>query len=385
MASIQTILWDFMARAAPELKLQQTETGWIIKPHGDWVLATLPLAAKPSLPDLAGEIRLNGSELASLDTGGAQTLLELLESAGMRGRAVAIEAFDPSHRQIFELVSRHLLASASQGPRGGERWGILTHLGYGAAQVWTHAIGLTRFIGQLADEWWGALRRPKRFRLKELTAQFEAVFVDAIPLIMAMIFLLGVVFAYLLGVQAQRFGANIFVVDGVAASILREISPVITAILVAGRSGAAITAQLGTMKVNEEIDAISVLGLSPFAVLVFPRIIALVVSLPLLVFLGDVSGLLGGMVIADTQLGIDPHLFLDRLGKVLKIQTYVIGLVKAPVFGLFVGLIACRMGLTVARDARSVGIHTTSTVVQSIVAVIVLNAAFAILFADVPI
>lgn len=371
--------------AAPDLKWQQTETGWLIRPQGDWVLANLPLALLPDLPGLSGAIRLDGGELSSLDTSGAHALLELLGRAGAVGQPLQLEAFKPAHRQVFDLVSRHLSAAGEKMTRQRQQWGAVTKLGYAAVEAGRHVIGLMGFLGQLASEWLGHLRRPKSFRFKELTAQFETIFVDAIPIIMAMIFLLGVVFAYLLGVQAQKFGANIFVVDGVSAAVLREISPVIVAILVAGRSGAAITAQLGTMKVNEEIDAISVLGLSPFAVLVIPRIVALVVAMPLLVFLGDVSGLLGGMVVAKTQLGIDTHLFWDRLDKVLKLQTYLIGLGKAPVFGLFVGLIACRMGLTVARDARSVGVNTTSTVVQSIVAVIVLNAMFAILFADVPV
>jgi phospholipid/cholesterol/gamma-HCH transport system permease protein len=370
---------------APDLKFQQTETGWVVNPLGDWILANLPLAAEPTLPHLSGAIRLDGSGLASLDTSGAHVLLELLGSAGVAGQTVALEAFRPAHRQVLELVSKHVSVSTEKWARERNKWGLVTRLGYGAARMWAHVIGVTRFLGQLVSEWLGLVRRPKNFRLKELTVQFEVVFVDAIPIVMAMIFLLGVVFAYLLGIQAEKFGANIFVVDGVSAAILREVSPVIAAILVAGRSGAAITAQLGTMKVNEEIDAISVLGLSPFAVLVIPRIVALVVALPLLVFVGDVSGLLGGLVIAKTQLGIDYHLFWERLNNVLRIQTYLIGLVKAPVFGLFIGLIACRMGLSVARDARSVGVHTTSTVVQSIVAVIVLNAMFAILFADVPI
>lgn len=370
---------------SPSLWFQQTETGWVFRPQGDWVLAHLPLANEPTLPGIDGQIKLDGSELTALDTSGAHTLLELLGQAGAQAESFILDAFKPAHRQVLELVGRHLSASSQDLAGQQRRRGMLTRLGHGAASVWWHVLGLIRFLGGLTIEWLALWRSPGKFRFKELTAQIEVIFVDAIPIVMAMIFLLGIVFAYLLGVQAQKFGANIFVVDGVAAAVLREISPVIAAILVAGRSGAAITAQLGTMKVNEEIDAIAVLGLSPYAVLVIPRVIALVLAMPLLVLLGDVAGLLGGMVIADSQLGIDPHLFWDRLDSVLKIQSYEIGLVKAPVFAVVIGLIACRMGLSVQRDARSVGVNTTSTVVQSIVAVIVLNALFAILFADVPI
>ena len=367
------------------LEFQQTATGWVLRPQGDWALANLPLASEPALPNLNGQIQLDGSELTALDTSGAYTLLDLLERAGAVGQSFILQAFKPAHRQVLELVARHLSASSPLRARERRHWGMLTRVGYAAANAWSHVLGLIRFLGGLTVEWLELWRSPGKFRFKELTAQIEVIFVDAIPIVMAMLFLLGVVFAYLLGVQAQKFGANIFVVDGVAAAVLREISPIIAAILVAGRSGAAITAQLGTMKVTEEIDAITVLGLSPYAVLVIPRIVALVLALPLLVFLGDMAGLLGGMVIAKIQLGIDPHLFWDRLGSVLKIQTYEIGLVKAPVFAVVIGLIACRMGLSAERDARSVGVNTTSTVVQSIVAVIVLNALFAVIFAGVPI
>jgi phospholipid/cholesterol/gamma-HCH transport system permease protein len=370
---------------APDLKFQQTEAGWVVKPQGDWVVANLPLATKSALPSLAGEIKLNGSELELLDTSGAQILLDMLGRSGATGQALMLDAFKPAHRQVLELVSRHLPSVSQKGGRERNRWGMLTRMGYGASRAAWHALGLTRFLGNLAAEWLNLARNPANFRMKELAAQIEVVFVDAIPIVMAMIFLLGVVFAYLMGVQAQKFGANIFVVDGVTAAVLRELSPVIVAILLAGRSGAAMTAQIGTMKVNEEIDAISVLGLSPFAVLVIPRVIALVLAMPLLVFLGDIAGLTGGMLIAKTQLGIDPHMFWERLQSVLNMKTLLVGLGKAPVFALFIGLIACRMGLSVERDARSVGEHTTSTVVQSIVMIIIINAIFAVIFVDLDI
>jgi phospholipid/cholesterol/gamma-HCH transport system permease protein len=224
------------------------------------------------------------------------------------------------------------------------------------------------------------LRRPGRFRLRETVSQFESVGFDAVPIVALVNFLIGVVFAYLLGVQAQRYGANIFVVDGVGLAMCRELAPLLAAVIVAGRSGAAFTAQLGTMKVQEEVDAISTLGLSPIQVLVIPRLAAIVVALPLLAFVGDAAGIGGGMVVAALQLGISPAAFLERLHATLPENYLLIGLAKTPVFAAFIALIACRMGLLVARDARSVGINTTSTVVQSIVWVIVLDAVFAVVF-----
>jgi phospholipid/cholesterol/gamma-HCH transport system permease protein len=209
-------------------------------------------------------------------------------------------------------------------------------------------------------------------------SQFEAVCIDAIPIVALINFLIGVVIAYVLGVQALRYGANIFVADGIALAMCRELSPILASVLVAGRSGAAFTAQIGTMKVEEEIDAISTLGLSPIQVLVIPRLLALMIALPLLVFVGDVAGIAGGMAVGAWQLDIAPQVFLDRVHGVLEMRHLVVGLAKAPVFAAFIALIACRMGLLVARDARSVGENTTSTVVQCIVWVIVLDAAFAV-------
>lgn len=200
-----------------------------------------------------------------------------------------------------------------------------------------------------------------------------------------MLFLLGVVFAYLLGSQAQQYGANIFVVDGLLMALLREISPVIVAILVAGRTGAAITAQLGTMKITEELDAIAMLGLSPLAVLVIPRILALLIAMPLLVFIGDIAGMLGGMLVSSVQLDVSNHMFVDRMADVLLLKTLLVGLYKTPAFALAIAMIACRMGLAVTRDARSVGTNTTSTVVQSLVAIIILNAIFVVMFVQLDI
>jgi phospholipid/cholesterol/gamma-HCH transport system permease protein len=201
---------------------------------------------------------------------------------------------------------------------------------------------------------------------------------------MLMTFLVGVVFAYLLGVQVQKFGANIFVVDGIALAVARELSPMLTAILIAGRSGAAFTAQLGAMKVTEEIDAISTLGLSPIQVLVLPRLIAIVIALPLLTFVGDVLGILGGAVVAATQLDVTYYTFFERLRVVLPLETVLFGMTKAPVFAAAIAFIACRNGFAVTRDARSVGAYTTTTVVQSLVAVILINAVFAVLHPEIP-
>lgn len=318
--------------------------------------------------------RIEGAALEHLDTNGAWLLLEWLPDE--QTALPELAGLSASQRGLIEAVWQH--RGASRPRPAPAPMGVREFAGRGAVGLWQNLVGLVGFIGLITVETSRLLARPAQWRMREFAAQLRDIFVGAIPIIAAMLFLLGIVFAYLLGAQAQRVGANIFVVDGLLAAILREISPVIVAILVAGRSGAAITAQLGAMRVNEEIDALVTLGRSPVAVLVIPRLLALIVALPLLVFIGNIAGIAGGMVVAEHQLGISPHMFTDRLMTVLKLKTLLIGLVKAPVFALFIALIACRMGLAVGRDARSVGANTTSTVVQCLVAIILLDALFAI-------
>ncbi|HWR77436.1 MAG TPA: ABC transporter permease [Thiobacillus sp.] len=335
--------------------------------------------AATALPKLAGKsVRiLDGAGVTQLDTNGAWLLL-----AAARPQASdpmpELRAFQPKHLTMLELVAQHCTDTAAQPEPRSE--GVLALTGRGSIVVWGHLVGLLNFVGRLFIELATLMGNPGRWRWREFGAQVRTVFVGAIPIVIGMLFLLGVVFAYLLGSQAQQYGANIFVIDGLLLAILREVSPIIVAVLVAGRTGAAITAQIGTMKVTEEIDAITTLGLSPLAVLVIPRILALLLALPLLVFIGDIAGIAGGMLVTQQQLDISYYMFLDRVADVLNLKTLLVGLGKAPVFAIFIALIACRMGLSVSRDARSVGANTTSTVVQSLVAIIILNAIFAIMF-----
>ena len=337
--------------------------------------------AAAALPSLAGKpVRiLDGAGVTRLDTNGAWLLL-----AAARPRATdpmpELRGFQPQHLAMFKLVAQHSAATAAQAAPARE--GVRALTGRGTLALWGHLVGLLDFIGRLFIELMGLLPRPGNWRWRELGGQVRDVFVGAIPIVAGMLFLLGVVFAYLLGTQAQQYGASIFVVDGLLMAILREISPVIVAVLVAGRTGAAITAQIGTMKVTEEIDAITTLGLSPLAVLVIPRILALLIALPLLVFIGDIAGIAGGMLVTQQQLDISIYMFMDRVADVLLLKTLLVGLCKAPVFAIFIALIACRMGLAVTRDARSVGANTTSTVVQSLVAIIILDAFFAVIFVE---
>lgn len=347
---------------------------------GVWRLQNVPAIAD-ALRKLSLQARnafvVDGSRLEALDTAAAFTLLRHLAIIGCKPSMIRARGFDPPQERLLSLVRERMSAV----PVGGHstRFGLVPHIGAAAIGVGRLLKSHIAFIGTVAIEVLALVRRPALFRPRETASQFDAACLDAIPIVALVIFLIGIVIAYVLGVEAQRYGANVFVADGIALGVCRELSPILASVLIAGRSGAAFTAQIGTMKVEEEIDAITTLGLSPIQVLVIPRLVALVLGLPLLVFVGDVAGIAGGMVVGAWQLDIAPGVFIDRVHGILEMRHFLVGLVKAPVFAAFIAVIACRMGMAVARDARSVGVNTTSTVVQCIVWVIVLDAAFAVL------
>ena len=224
-----------------------------------------------------------------------------------------------------------------------------------------------------------------KLRTRELVSEIDKVAVTAVPIVAMVTFLIGIVISYLLGNQLQYYGANIFVVDGIATATCRELSPILVAIILAGRSGSAFSAELGSMKMNQEVDSISVLGLSVNQVLVIPRVLALFLCMPILVFVGDFFGILGGVFIAAVHLDVGTENFLDRLQQVLYLKNIFIGLLKGPLFALFIATIACHLGLGAEPNAVSIGKNTTRTVVRSIVSVIILNAICAIVLSELKI
>jgi phospholipid/cholesterol/gamma-HCH transport system permease protein len=347
---------------------------------GEWKLGSVTLIerALQAAPILRPVVSVHGGALTALDTAGALTLLRHLQSAAIDPASVDFAAFSPAHRRVIDLVGRHL-AHVTSRPAAHRR-SFLADLGYNTEVVARLVTGHLNFLGWVASGFAATVIHPRRLRLQELAAQFEQVGIRAIPVVALVTFLIGVVFAYLLGLQAARYGANIFVVDGVAIGMAREFAPIIVAVIIAGRSGAAFTAQLGTMKLTEETDAIRVLGLSPMDVLILPRVLALVVALPLLVFVGDVMSNAGAMVMAAATLDLPTTTYLERLSIALTTRHLGVGLAKAPVFALFIAIIGIRMGMDVSRDTRAIGVNTTSTVVQGIVSVILLDALAAVIF-----
>ena len=292
--------------------------------QGRWRLAHVPaIAAEVESLRLAGKhCVLDGSRLEELDTAAGFVLLHRLAELGCIAGTVEVRHMAEAHARLLQAGARADGGAVGRGAVAPPRRARARRPRHGASRPDPARAGEFRRPGRSSSSR-RLLRRPRLFRLKETVSQFETVTLDAIGIVALVTFLIGVVFAYLLGVQAQRFGATIFVVDGVGLAICRELSPILVAVIVAGRSGAAFTAQIGSMKVQEETDAIRTLGLSPIQVLVVPRLVAIMAGLPLLVFVGDLAGIAGGMLIASLQLDISPTAFLARLHAVLPMTALV--------------------------------------------------------------
>jgi phospholipid/cholesterol/gamma-HCH transport system permease protein len=347
----------------------------VLRLAGAWRLAVLA-DIDTALRALAIPARLtvDASQVTELDSAAALALLSRLPPDTHWTGLAANDA------RILEQVRTRLEGVPALPPHRRVR--LPEAIGRRANSVAKMAHGHLEFLGAAVVGLASAILHPRRVRMRELSAQFEQVCLNAIPVVALVTLLIGVVVTYLLGLQAKQYGANIFVVDGIGIGATREFAPIIVAIIVAGRSGAAFTAQLGSMRLTEETDAIRTLGLAPLDVLILPRVIALMVAMPLLVFIGDVMSLAGGMLIAEPMLDITPQTFLERLRDALDISHVYVGLSKAPVFALAIAVIGCHLGMTVERDTRAVGMATTSTVVQSIVSVILLDAAFAVFYQE---
>ena len=368
----------------PAARLDREPTGAVLRLSGAWRLASLAAIERElTALTLPPHVSIDGTALVDIDTASALILLNHLKEAGIDVHQLPLAGFAANDARIVEQVRKRLDEVTTAMPHRQE--GLLAHIGRETMSIIELLTGHLNFLGQTLVQMVRSLVKPATIRGRELTAQFEQVCLNAIPVVALVTLLIGVVVAYLLGLQAEKYGANIFVVDGVGIGATREFAPIIVAVIVAGRSGAAFTAQLGSMRLNEETDAIRTLGLSPMDVLVLPRVFALMAAMPLLVFVGDVMSLAGAMMIADPMLDITPTTFLARLQENLAIKHVYVGLAKAPVFALFMAVIGCRMGMNVKRDTRALGIATTSTVVQSIVAVILLDAGFAVLFQELDI
>jgi phospholipid/cholesterol/gamma-HCH transport system permease protein len=347
---------------------------WTLAMHGQ--MKSL-LAANPA-PD--GEVRLK--EISALDTAGATLLAHWLGIDRLEQVLAAETELQPERRALLETLIRALRREAPpQAENVSPLVQALALLGEQTEQLARHFWQLSGFMGLVLQTLMGILFRPSRWRVTAWVNQVHQTGLDAVPIVALLTFLVGAVVAFLGATVLGEFGAEIYTVNLVAYSFLREFGVILASILLAGRTASAFTAQIGSMKANEELDALRTLGLNPIELLVIPRVLALLITLPLLTFVAVMSGFAGGAMVSLVALDIPLGQFLGIIADV-PLKHYLVGLVKAPVFAFVVAVIGCMEGFKVSGSAASVGRHTTSSVVQSIFMVILLDAIAALFFME---
>ena len=332
-------------------------------------------------PGAAKRVLIDLDNVEALDTAGAWVVYRTVKRLREEGYAVEFTRARHEHKALLDLVESNDWPVECRPPREPAVRAFVAHVGSATLDIIAETGMLIGFLGATTITLFRSLLMPWRVRWTALVNHMEQVGLNAVPIVGLISFLVGAVLAYQGAEQLRRFGAEIFVVNLVGVSVLREMGILLTAIIVAGRSGSAFTAAIGSMKVREEIDAMRTLGLDPMELLVMPRLIALVLTLPLLAFFADVTGPLGGGLVAWMALGIGPAQFIERLGEAVPIWSFWVGIIKAPVFAFVIAVIGCYEGFRVEGSAESVGRMTTRAVVEAIFLVIVIDALFSVLFA----
>ncbi|MBA6098198.1 ABC transporter permease [Pseudomonas sp. NEEL19] len=368
----------------PSLTLDTSSQPACLRIAGDWTLAHYASLKRDS-ERLRAQYTLDTvadlSQLGRLDTAGASLLAELLGTERLsRCTHDLPEASRALLKNVYQSVQDYCIPVKE--PERNVLLLLLERIGCAVGTLWQDSMQLLGFIGVILETLLRRALQPHRWRITPVVAHIEQTGLDAAPIVALLTFLVGAVVAFLGATVLADFGATVFTVDLVAFSFLREFAVLLTAILMAGRTASAFTAQIGSMKANEEIDAIRTLGLNPMELLVVPRVLALLITLPLLTFVAMLCGIVGGAVVCALSLGISPAMFLSLLQSDIGVQHFLVGLAKAPFFAFLIAAIGCLEGFKVSGSAESVGAHTTSAVVQSIFVVIVLDAVAALFFME---
>jgi phospholipid/cholesterol/gamma-HCH transport system permease protein len=369
------------------LALEGAGDDWRLRLNGDWSLRAMPQIESQLevLPDtLRGTLVCDWSHAETPGIGPAWTLLVRLAVFGLEQLEIRHVGDPPHYLELLQrlMAERHAARGAVPAPQPSLERSV-GNLGRWAVLQGTEARAVLGFFGRILTVLGQAFSRPRALRTSSLVRHIYETGITAIPIVSLIAFLISVIVAYLGAQQLSRFGADIFVVDLVTISVLREMGVLLTAIIVAGRSGSAFAAEIGVMQLNEETDALRALGLNPIELLVVPRMLALVISLPLLTVIADAMGLAGGGLLSLVNLHIPLPQFLNRLRESLSPTTFWSGLIKAPIFAMLIAMVGTYRGMQVRDSARELGRLTTVAVVESIFLVILADALFAILFVQI--
>jgi phospholipid/cholesterol/gamma-HCH transport system permease protein len=368
----------------PHIEVASHEAQVTVKLRGPFTL--------PHVTELTGRMRaltvdrpicIDLSGVTRFDTSAAWALASLQTRIAQAGQKFEIVGAGTGPATLLKTVAEAMPKRTQETPPRTTLTDRLARLGEAVAGGIRFVLELVGYFGLFLSRLGRTLRHPGEFRLTALVHHCEDVGVKAVPIVALMAFLIGVVLAFQGSTQLRQFGAEVFVVDLIAISILRELGILLTSIIVAGRSASAFTAAIGSMKMREEVDAMRSLGLDPATILFVPRILALVIMLPILGMIANVMGLLGGAIMAWVDLGISPAMFTTRLVEGTDVSHLAVGMIKAPVFALIIGIVGCHAGMQVKSNAESLGRMTSASVVAAIFAVIVADAMFSIFFARI--
>jgi phospholipid/cholesterol/gamma-HCH transport system permease protein len=369
--------------AQPWLDVSEDASSLMLRPQGDWVVRHAEtidkaLGAVRTFDRRAATFDL--SHLSRLDTAGAWLIYRTGRSLERAGAKVTIAGATAAQSTLLNAVAKSDRPLKAEPYVGNIFSNLVVRMGSALDEGFRTGRELVAFFGLVLETLGKTIINPFRMRATSTVYHMEQTGLNAVPIVSLISFLIGAVLAYQGAEQLRRFGGEIFTVNLVAVSFLREIGILLTAIMVAGRSGSAFTAQIGSMKLREEIDAMRTLGLDPMEVLVLPRVIALLIMMPILGFISAMMGLLGGGLVVWIELGMSPAMYIERVKEAVDVWDAGVAFIKAPVFGLLIAMIGCFEGLKVEGSAESVGQRTTASVVEGIFTVIVVDAFFSIMF-----
>ncbi|HIP62499.1 MAG TPA: MlaE family lipid ABC transporter permease subunit [Sulfurovum sp.] len=344
---------------------------------GDWMLGSVHQIEKRlrKIPR-ATKVIWDVSGVSDFDSAGILLFIEYFERF-KKESVIEVTGYTNNQKEMYQLLQK-----STQDVNIPKKRNFLERLGRDSMEVFKDIKDFIDFIGHLFSAMFYVLLHPRNIRLKEIVYHIHHSGFNAIIIVGMTSFLVGMVIAYQGSVQLAKFGADIFIVDSVAISMVRELGPMITAIVIAGRSGSAYTAEIGAMKITEEISAMKTMGFDPYYFLVIPRVLALMIALPLLIFLADIFGIAGGMTASNMQLGISMGQFIDRLYEVLEVKHYILGMIKGPVFAFLIAAVGCFRGFQVSDNTESIGLHTTASVVNAIFLVIAFDAIFSVIYTE---